>query len=442
MAENKLYAGYGRTCITPEESTYLYGYPLETDRYHKEVKDDVYASCTAFRDSDGSTVLIYSLDLGDVPNPLADGTRKVISEEIGIPTANIVLNATHSHAAPDRLTPEYLAPLCVEAAKEAIADLAECELYTSVRELYSFNFCRRYLTKDGRLWDYGTRPVIHGFETEPDHNVYLVKIVREGKKDIILANFAAHADTIKGCEGKSYTLSADYPGSAREYFEKETGAYLSIHMGACGDLTATPTPAPFYTFAGTDIYGRFFGREIIEALRDVKKVNTGKVKATAKVFQIDVDHTRDGEVEECKKVIELWRKFEATQDPTEKAEAKKALDEQSRKLNLEQGATEAFAILRKANYPATLPMEFSAISIGDVAFAVAPYEMFNDTGMQIKAGSKFPMTFVCAYSNGFNFYIPTEKAFKHRGYEMVTCSYMPGAAEKVGESLIALLETI
>ena len=88
-------------------------------------------------------------------------------------------------------------------------------------------------------------------------------------------------------------------------------------------------------------------------------------------------------------------------------------------------------------------MNFGAIAIGDsVAFAGAPYEMFDTNGMQVKAASPFPMTFMCAYTNGAFGYIPSIDAFPNRGYEVDTTRYVAGTGEQGVRVLTGLLNQL
>ena len=59
MKGGKLYIGFGRTCITPAESVPLAGYGNTSRRMSKRVLSDIYSTCIAFRDMEGSTVLLF-----------------------------------------------------------------------------------------------------------------------------------------------------------------------------------------------------------------------------------------------------------------------------------------------------------------------------------------------------------------------------------------------
>ena len=52
-----------------------------------------------------------------------------------------------------------------------------------------------------------------------------------------------------------------------------------------------------------------------------------------------------------------------------------------------------------------------AVCLGDVAFATVPGEAFSDTGLQIRRGSPYKMTFVCGCCNGNYGYLPLQECY-------------------------------
>ncbi len=61
-------------------------------------------------------------------------------------------------------------------------------------------------------------------------------------------------------------------------------------------------------------------------------------------------------------------------------------------------------------HPDTLPAELTVLRINDIALAVNSWELFNELGVQIKAGSPVAHTFVLSVANGSVGYLPTREA--------------------------------
>ena len=86
-----------------------------------------------------------------------------------------------------------------------------------------------------------------------------------------------------------------------------------------------------------------------------------------------------------------------------------------------------------------------AISLGDVAFVTAPYEMFCESGKEIKAGSPFKTTFVATCANNALSYMPTKATFHYTGemaYEVSCTKFAEGTAELLVTEYIGMLNQL
>ena len=99
MSERKLFAGFGRQCITPTYTVNLTGYGDDETRFSQGVMDNVYLTCVAVAEGD-KTILIYTADLLSFSGPLTDELRERVSPVTGIPAEHIFCTATHSHSGP------------------------------------------------------------------------------------------------------------------------------------------------------------------------------------------------------------------------------------------------------------------------------------------------------------------------------------------------------
>ena len=71
-----------------------------------------------------------------------------------------------------------------------------------------------------------------------------------------------------------------------------------------------------------------------------------------------------------------------------------------------------------------VPLEISALRLGDAAVLGQGAETFCEVGMAVKAASPAPHTLFAGYSNGMIGYLPTEQAHHDGGYEVDMVPYL------------------
>src|SRR5690606_31506766 len=75
------------------------------------------------------------------------------------------------------------------------------------------------------------------------------------------------------------------------------------------------------------------------------------------------------------------------------------------------------ALQLEENWPATIGIPLQAFRIGTLGIASAPFEIFAETGLEIKAKSPFETTFTIELANGAYGYLPTPEQLDLGGYE-------------------------
>jgi hypothetical protein len=90
----------------------------------------------------------------------------------------------------------------------------------------------------------------------------------------------------------------------------------------------------------------------------------------------------------------------------------------------------------------TKEFPLAVVRLGEVAFVIAPYEMFDDSGVYIRENSPFTMTFILGYTNGRFGYIPTKTCVEHGCYEHECGQYEAGTAEALAEGYVAALKQL
>lgn len=441
MENKNVRVGFGRADITPVESVPLRGYGNTSRRMSGPVLSPLYATCLAFSDGE-NTVLLYTMDLTGNGNVCDRVLRPAVSEATGIPVNCIHLSASHNHSAPDvdntgvPSIPRYnkqLEARLIQAALEALADLSYTRIFVSAVETEGLNFVRRYVREDGTYcgdnYGSGSTSPIACHESEADRQLQLVYFVREGKKNVILANFQGHPHRLGG--GVNPTVTSDIVGFFRDEMERRTGCLLAYATGGSGNQNSSSRIKEEMKAKYPADHGRILADYAVSAFRQMKEVSAQGVAAVTKELTMPVNHSLDHMVEQAREIQKLWAE---TSDNKLCAQA-----------GLPYGINSPYhagAIIRKAGLPETFDFSIHALKVGGVGIAVAPYEMFDTNGKQIKEGSPFAMTVVATCANSGQGYVPSKLGWEHGGYSCDTTRFCPGSGEELAEHYIDMLNKL
>ena len=88
-------------------------------------------------------------------------------------------------------------------------------------------------------------------------------------------------------------------------------------------------------------------------------------------------------------------------------------------------------------------LKLYAYQAGPIAFAAAPYEMFDTNGVEIKNNStgsgKFAMTFIATLANGSEDYIPSQISYTNGSYAVDVTRYAAGTGEQLRDAYITMI---
>ncbi len=436
-------AGIGIANITPDGSVPMQGFGNEDQHMSNGFASYIYAYCLAVQDGDGNTAMVISVDICAVFAAQCTTLRNNINLATGVPVDNILITSIHQHSAPSPgagVYSTFFSDCVVEAACDAMDDLAPCELYTNTVQTESLNFVRNYLMSDGTHSHHGTyfspyaavRPVAH--ESEADRSLQLLKFVREGQttakgkeaKDIIVANFATHPHS--GSASDSFTIHADAPG----IFRDEVGTTLDCHVmyinGAGGNIDQTSTIEGENIYSDYKQRGQALAHYAIQAESSYTKVNAGKVQTSVITYTAENDHSMDHLLEEATAIYNHWLEYN--------------MPETAMKLATSGQIHEfrhAEAIVAKAKEGPTRDIDIPVISFGDIGITGGPYEMFDTNGMQIKEAAPMAMTIICNMANGSIGYVPSQLGYDNGGYSTDITRLAPGSGEKLAQVMIDTL---
>lgn len=442
FASGQLLVGYAKADITPAEPVPLGGYGNGMKRISTEVADPLMATCIAMTDKAGDTVLLFGIDHGGTGGTLRQ-LRSELAQELGLADERVIFSASHTHSAPDLWLPQhpgiaayvpFLKKQLWAVADMALADRAAAELYIGDIQTQGLNFVRRYQLADGRYVGYESDikeagVAVSGHETEADRQLQLLKFKRSGKKDILLANFQVHPH--RGGGSKNTRITSDLVGVFRDRVAQELGCEVIYISGAAGNINPYSAIKEENITADYREQGAALAAYAVKADGALRKVNADAVKATVVTYDAQIDHSTDALVPVAKEALAYYKECGNIS--------------QTRAKFLDQGIhcpNHANMIINRSGRGKANPFEIYAFAIGDVGFAVAPYEMFDTQGMFIKENSPYEMTVITGYATGAFGYFPSLFACPHGGYEADNTYYVPGTAEKLADTFVDMLKQL
>lgn len=437
-----LQVGYNRQNVTPgvsgiQASVPMAGYGNDLDRISNGFIDYIYTTCIAFQEGD-QTVLLFTDDIMGKAASAAQRFCQAVADATGVPKENIVMCDTHTHYSPSitSSTPESSAYMeqfqqaAVAAAKAALEDLAPATLYSAKVNTENMNFVRHYEQNDGSITSSNLGNVVpddlKGHAREADPEMVLFKIEREGedKKDIMMMNWGCHP--CQRGDGKSTNISADYIGTTRTYFEKETGMNFAFFQAASGDVGSDSKVTP--QNRSCEEFGQELATYAINALPNMQKIEGQGIKTYRYSLNYPCNHFQEDMLDAATQCVELYKK------------SPQAADALAEELGF-YTYTHARGVYNASKNPANADMELNAIYIAGMAFVTAPWEMFTDTGKFLKENSPFENTMVLALANGKTNYVPIKEAYQYGCYESFSAYYAEGAAEAAADQLITMLKS-
>ncbi len=404
--------GVDRTDITPSIPLPLCGMGNDYVRkenfiFPKDKEDFLFAETIVISDGTNTAVLCV-LDTLFIHRFFSVPAAKAISEAVGIPEENVFFTATHTHsgvsmAKQDEDVLEYNARLIdalALSAKRAMSDLSPAKITAGSIKTEGLNFQRRFIFKDGShrctIADKTfNADEILGYETEPDNILRALRFIRDGKKDLLIANWQAHPGFTP-----SFTVgrvSADYIGSMRCIAEENEELHFVFIQGAAGNMEART---------------RFKDDPFYEISR--KRDRTSYAKELVRIIKEDISFSpmQSGEIKITNVMLEARQK-----------QGKTLLD-------------------------ATHSLPLCTITFGDVAICGAPNELYSDSGLDLRRRSPYKATLLCTNANGYYGYLPIKTCFDSESYEMneagdsfgVRVSKCEcGTAERVIDMLVEML---
>lgn len=437
--ENTMYAGFHCVEIQPPLGLRIPGY--YNIRLAEGTADPLYLRAAAFACGEEKAV-VFNVECIGMNAAACDIVRKRIQDACGIPEDAVYINCIHSHTSYIIVPPDpelddmdihlhKVFQQFVDCAKLALNDLKPCTILTATGEAKGIAFVRRYRMKDGTVRTnppYGDPDVVAPIG-QPDDHVRLIRIQREGAKEILIVHFGNHADMIGG---NLYT--PDWPG----YLVRDLDAVLEgkvntmFLLGPEGDLNHRNFYNPLLTLKGVDNAkgaARMLTGAVLRVYDLAKPVACDTLRIAHKYVQVGKNTYDPAQLPMAEEIAKIYR--------TKGSAAPELRDYPMR-------CPEALRIVANMARPEFFNLRISGLRLGDIAFIGIPGEPFASVGLDIVAKSNMPMTLVTAITNGYEGYYPNAAAYNEPGYSYEKCAspFAPDCAAKLIEGAMDVLKQL
>lgn len=429
-------AGRAKVVITPPVGAVMgnsYGVSVSTG-----VSSNLHAKAVVF-EVDGVKAAIVGCDLISLHRPIVERARALIREKTGVAPERVILAATHCHAGPQthpllyglateearKISEAYverLPGLIAESVRLAEADLQPAKLSVSRGREDAISFNRRYLRADGTVTMGGPASGVVRRTGPIDPEVGVIYLETPGGAPLAtIVNFALHVAIVTGNK-----FSADYPHTLAETLGRVKGeGMLTLFLnGMSGNINHVDVLRQGPRLSGeaeAARVGTVLAAAVMKAYQALQPVDTARFRVVTRPVRVPVlPRPTAPQLEAAHAMLKRWGKDAVFND----------VIHAWRDIDLAEYGRDGF-----------WDSEVQAIAFGrDLALVGYPGDSFVELGLFIKQNSPYAFTFVSEQSgNGSLSYIPNEKAFPEKAYEVESARVAPGGGEVLATAASRLL---
>jgi neutral ceramidase len=415
-------AGAAKVDITPSAD--------ELPRNNLGILDRLYARALVLDNGMTSAALI-TVDAGAIPDALWQTVSGQIEKELDIPSARILLTATHTHSAGGQRGSNYSQKI-VESVRLAKQRLTAARLGYGTGVSF-INVNRQIVDpKTGRWWEGAN------YDGPSDKTVAVLKFEGlDGAPIAVYYNYAVHAVLA----GQLDQISSDIPGAASRYVEDSFDDRIVAlwSSGAAGDQN------PIYyqqTYDLREIRVKEYARRGIDISNAMPPGGEGLDRNDATVARL-MNQQRQmvssmGQFlgEEVMRVMRSMERTEATV-PLYGATATIRCPGRER---TNEGRAGLEGTYREAG---PVEIRLGLLRIGDVMIGAVNAEVFNPIAQRLKRESPYKATMMATLTNGAarSGYIPDDASFGKNTFEVLSSRLQPGCAESaIVNGILALID--
>ncbi|HEV3164372.1 MAG TPA: hypothetical protein VGZ22_10120 [Isosphaeraceae bacterium] len=423
-----IHVGFGEADITPKPGSQSPGGMQR--RVLSDVKDRLKAVAMVVRGWPESIALV-GIDALFVSEEMTARARQSIAKKTQLAGDHVLIGASHTHSGGpvssvfgSEADPEYcnlVADRVAEAVTQAWNSLHDAEVGLGTGHESSLAFNRRFLMRNGKQ-------VTHPGKANPDMVKpagpidpavgVLAARAPGGEMLGLFVNFACHL-TI----GRGDGFSADYVYDLREALRQHyhrPDLPVGFLLGAAGDVTQVDNQRPGRESGPewSHIFGMALAAEAAQVIGHMEWKTAVRCEGLRTTVAIPI---RD-EQEVKRQPPELGLGSGSAAD---------AIYARERELLAKE----------RAEHP-IIDCEVQVMRVGDLGIVTNGAEFFCQLGLDIKAASPFPTTWVVSLANQYIGYVPTPSAYYAGGYEPRTArsaKLAPWAGQSLVEAALGAL---
>lgn len=412
--------------------------------------DPLHARALVLDDGRTQIAMVVVDSLSVAPETCRDA-KAAAAARCGIPPEKILICGTHTHSAPSSNSTGAPSPavayrsLLIEGIAEAVVRahgaLQPAAGASSVQPLPDEVFNRRWFLKPGKMpvnpfgkldqvkMNPGTDPATLDHPAGPtDPDITILSLQDAKRRPLaILANYSLH---YVGHIPKAQ-VSADYYGEFARLMPSRVnggpGFVAMMSNGTSGDINNIPftvTRPPREPFEQVRIVAQKAADAVWHAWRNIEK-HESQLRLGMAQREVTLRYRRptSEQVAEARAVL-------AVKDPAAREKLPRLAENYARNT---------VAAAERTEDSTTVLVQ--AIRIGDFAICALPFEVFCETGLDLKKRSPFARTMVISIANGRSGYLPTPQQHKLGGYEtwLGTCSVQEDASVILTNHLLEML---
>jgi neutral ceramidase len=406
----QLRAGAAKVDVTPAERELPPGYD--------GILDHIYSRAVVIGDGTALAALI-SVDAGAVPDPIWTEVTRRLESELGIPTDNVLLTATHTHSVPRQDVGAYTDKI-VESVRLAKARLVDARVGYGTGVSY-LNVNRNIIDPKTRRWWEGPN-----YDGPSDKTVAVIAFENaQGEPIAVYYNYAMHAVTV----GQLDMVSGDAPGTASKYIEDSFGGDIVAlwSSGAAGDQN------PIYfqqTYDLREIRVKDYAARGIDISNAMPPGGQGLDKQDPTVARL---------MNQQKQMIQSMGQFLGEEvlhvmRGMERKEAGAAIAGRHKIVSCpgrertNEGRAGFPGEYREAG---SVDIRLGVLELGDIRIGAVNAEVFNPIAQRLKRESPYARTMMATLTNGMarSGYIPHDAGFGMYTFEVLSSRLQPGCAE-------------